>query len=117
MPSFLTRLFGRSQPGVDWIEPAELRRRLAGAAPPLGLDVREPDEFTGPLGHIEGAVNLPVGNVPARLHELAADTRPVVTVCLTDKRSAAAAAQLTEAGIGPVAVLRGGMRAWREAEG
>jgi rhodanese-related sulfurtransferase len=44
---------------------------------------------------------------------LAATGRPIVCVCLTDKRSAQAAAELVAAGLGDVAVLRGGMRDWR----
>ena len=38
---------------------------------------------------------------------------PIVVVCLTDKRSSQAAAQLAEAGLRDVRVLRGGMKAWR----
>ncbi|HEV2189826.1 MAG TPA: MBL fold metallo-hydrolase, partial [Stellaceae bacterium] len=37
------------------------------------LDVREPDEFTGPLGHIEGAVLIPLGELAERAGELAKD--------------------------------------------
>jgi rhodanese-related sulfurtransferase len=51
--------------------------------------------------------------LPARLEELAADPRPVVCVCLTDKRSSQAAANLMATGHAEVAVLRGGMRGWR----
>jgi rhodanese-related sulfurtransferase len=36
-----------------------------------------------------------------------------VLVCLTDKRSSQAAADLAAAGLRDVAVLKGGMRAWR----
>ena len=81
----------------------------------LVLDVRGADEFDGPLGHIEGAVNTPLPDLAAHQRELAADENAIVCVCLTDKRSAAAAAQLAEAGAGDVAVLRGGMKAWRDA--
>jgi rhodanese-related sulfurtransferase len=45
--------------------------------------------------------------------DLARSDMPIVLVCLTDKRSAQAAADLAAAGIRDVAVLRGGMRAWR----
>jgi rhodanese-related sulfurtransferase len=38
-------------------------------------------------------------------------------VCLTDKRSSQAATALSDAGIHSVAVLRGGMKAWREGSG
>ena len=34
------------------------------------LDVREPDEFTGPLGHIRGATLVPLGELAARAREV-----------------------------------------------
>ena len=111
----LSRLIGRpDHAGEDWIEPQALAAQLAGSEAPLMLDVRGADEFDGPLGHIAGAVNLPLGELAPRLAELAGASRPLVTVCLTDRRSAAAAAQLRAAGAGRVAVLRGGMQRWRE---
>jgi rhodanese-related sulfurtransferase len=115
MIAALTRLFRRPAQVPHWIEVDELRQRLAGAAP-LIVDVRGPDEFDGPLGHIEKAVNIPLPDLAVRHAELAGAGRPVVLVCLTDKRSSAAATQLAQAGMANVTVLRGGMKAWRGAE-
>jgi rhodanese-related sulfurtransferase len=117
MLAFLSRLRSARNDAADWLEPTELQQRLDSGAAPVVVDVRSPEEFAGPLGHIDGAVNIPLGDLPARRNELAAAKRPIVTVCLTDKRSAQAAAQLIAAGIRPVAVLRGGMRQWRAASG
>src|SRR5579862_5730140 len=79
------------------------------------LDVRETDEFTGPLGHIEGAVLIPLGELAARAEELAKD-RPIVAVCRAGSRSAQATVILQQAGFVDVANLNGGMLRWR-AEG
>jgi sulfur dioxygenase len=79
------------------------------------LDVREEDEFTGPLGHIEGAVLIPLGQLAARVDELRRD-RPIVAVCRAGSRSAQATAILQQAGFGDIANLNGGMLRWR-AEG
>ncbi|HXC30183.1 MAG TPA: rhodanese-like domain-containing protein [Stellaceae bacterium] len=87
---------------------------MSGSEAPLVLDVRGADEFVGPLGHIEGALNVPLPDLPAQQHAITEAGRPIVCVCLTDKRSAAAAAQLAAAGVSQVSVLRGGMKAWRE---
>jgi sulfur dioxygenase len=79
------------------------------------LDVREPEEFSGPLGHIRGAVLIPLGDLAGRARELARD-RPIVAVCRAGSRSAQATVILREAGFDDVANLAGGMLRWR-AEG
>jgi glyoxylase-like metal-dependent hydrolase (beta-lactamase superfamily II)/rhodanese-related sulfurtransferase len=79
------------------------------------LDVREPPEFTGPLGHIRGAILIPLGELAGRAGELSRD-RPIVTVCRAGSRSAQATIILREAGFSDVANLTGGMLRWR-AEG
>jgi sulfur dioxygenase len=76
------------------------------------LDVREPDEFVGELGHIPGAELLPLGELRARLDELDRSA-PIVTVCRSGGRSAQAVAILEAGGFLQVANLRGGMLRWR----
>lgn len=76
------------------------------------LDVREPDEFAGPMGHIPGAVLIPLGELADRAGELAVD-RPIVTVCRAGGRSAQATVILRRAGREKVANLAGGMLRWR----
>lgn len=111
----LVRRFRPAPPEPRWIAAGELRAQLGAATPPQMVDVRGPEEFDGPLGHIEGALNIPLPQLEARRGEIAAAGRKLVFVCLTDKRSSAAAVQLTAAGRRDVFVLRGGMKAWREA--
>ena len=79
------------------------------------LDVREPDEFTGPLGRIRGAKLIPLGELSGRTGELSKD-RPVVAVCRAGGRSAQATLILQQAGFDRIANLPGGMLRWR-AEG
>lgn len=98
--------------GVWEIEPHGLEEN----APSVQiLDVREPDEFAGPLGHIAGAVLIPLGQLAERAGELARE-RPIVAVCRAGGRSAQATAILQQAGFKDVANLTGGMLRWR-AEG
>jgi rhodanese-related sulfurtransferase len=100
---------------ISWIEARTLVDHLKREPGPVIVDVRGPDEFQGPLGHVANAMNLPVGELPNRLTEInALKDRPVILICRTDKRSANAAALLRESGFRDVHVLRGGMERWNE---
>ncbi len=110
----LSRWLRQSSSAPSWIEAAALARRCEQDPALLILDVRGSDEFTGPLGHIAGATNLPLNELPVRLPELVLHDRPVVVVCKTDRRSSIAADQLWKAGLVDVSVLKGGMERWRE---
>ena len=90
------------------ISAAELAARLGGDDEPVVLDVREPAEVAE--WAIPGAVNVPLGELPARLSDLSHD-REIVVVCASGSRSALAADQLAHQGF-RVANLRGGMAAW-----
>jgi rhodanese-related sulfurtransferase len=114
MSGAVRRLFRSAPAEPRWIEIMALRQRLAAIPAPLVVDVRGADEFDGPLGHIAGALNIPLGELAAQRDAIAGAKRPVVLVCLTDKRSSAAAAELAGYGLQDVSVLRGGMKAWRE---
>jgi sulfur dioxygenase len=76
------------------------------------IDVREPAEYNGPLGHIAGANLIPLGELTRRLPELDAG-RPIVAVCRSGARSAQAVVILEQAGLKDVANLAGGMLRWR----
>ncbi|WP_119300502.1 VTT domain-containing protein [Dongia deserti] len=109
-PRIIRRI--RSRMPFRWMDAAELSGEIDHLQPTI-IDVRGADEFVGPLGHIPGARNVPVGELPRRLHELSAvRDRPIVLVCRTDKRSASAAALLHDAGFRDLRVLRGGMEQW-----
>jgi rhodanese-related sulfurtransferase len=112
--AFLPRLLRRRDGGgaPEWIEAKELAAKLEAEAVSV-IDVRGPGEFTGDLGHIANASNLPLNELPGRLTEIKAlKQSPVILVCRTDKRSANASALLRQAGFGDVSVLRGGMVEW-----
>ena len=97
--------------GVDRISIDDLCEELGGV---VLLDVRQADEFVGPLGHICGAINVPLAELPARLAELEPFRQwRIVATCKAGARSATAAALLKARGF-DVRVLEGGMTAWNE---
>jgi glyoxylase-like metal-dependent hydrolase (beta-lactamase superfamily II)/rhodanese-related sulfurtransferase len=82
---------------------------------PLLLDVREPEEFTGELGHIPGSSLIPLKELPARSKEIEAyKTRDVIVICRAGVRSTTAAAILTGLGFEHVSNLKGGMLDWND---
>jgi len=80
-------------------------------AEPTVLDVREDDEWAA--GHIDGAIHIPLTELPGRLHELP-DADRLVVICRSGARSARATTYLQQIGIEAVN-LDGGMKAWSAA--
>ena len=78
------------------------------------VDVREQDEWDA--GHIEGAIFIPLGQLPARLAELSAyDGQKIVLQCRSGKRSAVASSIMVNSGFEQVYNLTGGIIAWGNA--
>ncbi len=88
-------------------KPDEVRALVAAGA--RLVDVRSPGEFGS--GHLPGAVNIPVGELTARVAEIGAKERPVVVYCRSGARSASAAGLLRRAGFVAVHDL-GSMSRW-----
>jgi len=76
------------------------------------VDVREPEELVGPLGHIPGCEWVPPDRVPTLVERLGKDAK-VVLVSRAGERSGPLAARLEELGMSYVGSMVGGMVAWR----
>ncbi len=78
------------------------------------LDVRTPEEYTGPLGHIDKSVLIPVQELETRLGELERyKDKRILVICRTGRRSATATDLLTKHGFEAYNV-EGGMQRWNE---
>jgi len=90
-------LVGCSSPsdsaGAQEQAPRDPHRLVAAGA--MLLDVRTPEEFAE--RHLEGAVNIPVDQVEARMSEIPRE-QPVVVYCRSGARSMSAARILRRAG-------------------
>jgi len=95
--------------GIWEVQPQWLEEHLGAVQI---LDVREPDEFSGPLGRIPGAILIPLGSLGGRTVELDKE-KPIVSVCRAGGRSAQATNILRRAGFAKTANLTGGMLLWR----
>jgi rhodanese-related sulfurtransferase len=90
------------------ITPSELQDLLAGAAPPLLVDVREPVEAG--IAQIAGSLLIPMNSLPHRLQEIPRE-RPVALYCHHGIRSLYAAEWLTRQGYDALS-LEGGIDRW-----
>jgi sulfur-carrier protein adenylyltransferase/sulfurtransferase len=87
----------------------ELKALIDRGEAPTILDVREPYEHQ--ICRIEGAVLMPMRELPARVHELDPDADLVVQ-CRSGVRSANATAWLRQHGFARARNLKGGILAW-----
>jgi rhodanese-related sulfurtransferase len=103
--------------GIALTRPAGGTRQDIGDAKLLQLqaqgarivDVREPGEFS--LGHIAGAVNVPMTQLQSAAESWSKD-QPVVVYCATGARSLNAASYLVGVGFAKVYNLTAGIAAW-----
>ncbi len=95
--------------GIPEIEPQNLEEILQQVQI---IDVREQDEYDGPLGRVPGARLIQLDTLNDRIDEID-QSLPVVTICRAGGRSAQAATMLQKAGFNNVASLTGGMLRWR----
>ena len=77
------------------------------------IDVRETNEYDGPLGHIDGAELVPLGTLDAVASSWSRD-EALILVCRSGGRSGRAALLLESMNFENVASMRGGMTLWRE---
>ena len=81
------------------------------------LDVRTEAEFSGPLGKLDGVINIPIQELDARYMELSEyKDQEIEVICRTGNRSGTATQFLREKGFNAKNVL-GGMTEYRELEG
>lgn len=76
----------------------------------LLLDVREPWEFE--TARMEGAKNIPMGDVPARAHAELDPEAHIVVVCHHGVRSLTVTNWLRQQGFEKVQSMRGGIDGW-----
>jgi rhodanese-related sulfurtransferase len=91
--------------------PREYAARAEAGQAPLLLDVREGWELA--IARLDGVLHIPMGEIPARLGELAPE-REIVVLCRSGGRSATVARFLQQQGYRDVWNLAGGILAWSE---
>jgi len=91
----------------------EFKERLVNDKNLVILDVRTPEELTGPLGKIDNVINIPIQNLEQRINELKSyKEKEIIVICRTQNRSAVAVNILQSNGYKAKNVL-GGMVEFR----
>ena len=95
------------------ISNSELSQRVADGDVPVILDVRSGQEYAS--GHVPGAINIPVDQLPGHLPELRRhDNAEIVVYCESGGRASKAADMLIGDGFLNVRHLQGDMKQWRQ---
>jgi len=94
---------------VPLIEPAALKALMNSPVRFVLVDVRQPEEFA--QGHIDGAMLMPLANLPATYATLPKNVKLIV-YCRTGHRSAQAVSFLQTHGYDRAVSLNGGYLAW-----
>jgi len=102
--------------GFGAIKSPDFNTELVAGTVPFILDVRSKEEWDA-NGHIDGAINVPVIEVPANLAQLPADkAAPIMVICASGHRGAMTKMYLEFLGYTNVRNLNGGMNGWIAAE-
>ncbi len=96
--------------GVLQISVTDLKGKLDSGEDIFLLDVREPHEYQ--IANLGGHL-IPLGDLPARVHELDS-SREIVVHCKMGGRSQRAAEFLQQAGFKKIQNLAGGIQAWSD---
>ncbi len=95
----------------------QVKMKIADSTDVVLLDVRTEGEFNGNLGHLPGAILIPIQELDSRLKELDKyKDKEIIVYCRSGNRSGTGARILNEKGFNAVNML-GGMIEWNEKYG
>jgi rhodanese-related sulfurtransferase len=108
-------VFAQTTAPIKNITVKELKQQIKNDSSLVILDVRTPAELTGPLGKIDGVINIPVQELDKRVDELNKyKNQEIAVICRTGHRSSIGTKILLKHGFTKVENVEGGMTAYRE---
>jgi phage shock protein E len=107
-----TAISGGQQLGYKTISVSDASAMIQSSPNLLVVDVRTPQEYA--QGHLKGAINIPLSDLPLHIGGLDRN-RPILVYCRTGYRSAQASVILVKAGFTQVYNMEGGITAWINA--
>lgn len=106
---FIFQIFGCAQSNDEnSMSVQQLKDEIKSNENLIILDVRTPAELIGPLGKIDGVINIPVQELENRLGELEEyKSNEIAVICRTGNRSGVATKILLQNGFKAINVLGG----------
>ena len=103
----------RGEGGYAVVRPTVAHEMILDSQQVVVFDLRPLTEFEGPLGHIKGAIPVPVGTIQPRLPDLLAYRDTTVLVYGDNEDESRRGARiLTEDGLENIVRIEGGIRKW-----
>ena len=95
------------------IEPTIVKKKMETKSDIILLDVRTKEEYEGELGHLDGAILIPVQELDDRINELIKfKEKEIIVYCRSGNRSVTGGKILLDNGFKNVKNMPGGMRKW-----
>lgn len=105
----------REEGGFAEVKPTIAHEMILDSNQIVVIDVRPVSEYWGPLGHVAGALSVPLSGIERRLPELLPYKDTTILVYGdSDEESIRGARILVAAGLENVVRIRGGIRAWSD---
>ncbi len=116
--ALVIRLLPKFLSGAKHAIPEDVVKHLKENSDIAVIDVRTEAEFYGDLGHVPGAINIPLQKLDEKIKDLGDQLEgmkeeTVYVVCRTDNRASISARTLVKAGFKDVRVMVGGMIRWK----
>lgn len=106
--------FAQTVPPENNITVTEFKKQIAENPDLIILDVRKQEELSGPLGKIDGVINIPVQELEKRINELDQyKDKEIAVICKTGRRSLTGTEILLKHGFTKAKNVEGGMTAYR----
>jgi rhodanese-related sulfurtransferase len=105
----------RGEGGYAVVRPTVAHEMMLDSQQVVVFDLRPLTEFEGPLGHIEGAIPVPITSIEPRLPDLLAYRDTTVLVYGDNEEESRRGARiLAESGFKNIVRIEGGIRSWIE---
>lgn len=109
----MVKMHSFNEKKVEEKEPTEVYSRMEEDRDSIKIiDVREPYEYYGDMGHVKGSELIPLNELPDHVERLKGTGKPIGIICNSGERSYYACTFLMDNDLKNVFNIRGGIIRW-----